>query len=93
MNPYERRQRQGTVLCLRLEERVSRIALPGMDEWKPAWAMVGKPAADFLIALSNWEIVGDEATEDTLHACHVELVAAWADAASAYGALRGRTAR
>ena len=82
------RREKGRILCQKLAEAVASIAPKGIGRWDHCWEVVDAPSAEFMTALSAWEIDPSDMTMQLVHDAYDAVMAAWRVAASEYATER-----
>ncbi len=83
---YGQRQETGRQLCEKLMERIGQVAAAvPLGHWPP---IVDAPSAEFMTALSAWEIDPSDLTMQRVSDAYDDVLDAWRQAASEYTAER-----
>ncbi len=83
---YGQRQKTGRQLCERLVKRIGEVAAAvPLGHWPP---IADAPSAEFIIALSAWEIAPSNLTMQRVTDTYESVIEAWRVAASEYSAER-----
>lgn len=83
MTIAERRER-GTELCLRLTARVADLVPRGIGRWDETWRIVGPADAEFMAALTSWEVSPNPGDKERIRSAHDAVLAAWRYAVAEY---------
>ena len=78
------RREKGRILCQKLAEAVASIAPKGIGRWDRCWEVVDAPSAEFMTALSAWEIDPSDMTMQLVHDAYDVVMAAWRVAVAEY---------
>ena len=79
---YGQRQETGRQLCERLVERIGEVAAAvPLGHWPP---IADAPSAEFMTALSAWEIDPSDLTIQRISDAYDNVLAAWRHAAAEY---------
>ena len=81
---FEQRQGKGKILFQKLAEAVAKIAPNGIGRWDRCWEVVDAPSAEYMIALSAWEIDPSNVTMQRVSNAYDAVMAAWRMAVSEY---------
>ena len=84
MTTHEQRQAKGKILCQKLAAAVASIAPKGIGCWDRAWQIVDAPSAEFMAALSAWEIDPSDMTMQRVSDAYDVVMAAWGVAVAEY---------
>ena len=82
---YNQRQAKGKILCEKLAAQVALISPTGIGRWNP-WKIVDGPTAEFMTALSAWEIDPSDVTMQRVSDAYDAVMAAWSVAVAEYAA-------
>ena len=81
---YDQRQAKGKILCQKLAEAVASVAPKGIGRWDRCWEVVDGPSAEFMTALSAWEIDPSDVTMQRVSDAYDAVMAAWRVAVAEY---------
>ena len=81
---YADRQETGRLLSRKLAEAVAIIAPRGIGRWDRCWEVVDGPGANYMTALSAWEIDPSDVTMQRVSDAYDAVMAAWRIAVSEY---------
>ncbi len=83
---YGQRQETGRQLCERLVERIGEVAAAvPLGHWPP---IADAPSAEFMTALSAWEIDPSDLTMQRVSDAYDDVLGAWRQAAAEYATER-----
>ena len=83
---YGQRQETGRQLCEKLVERIGEVAAAvPLGHWPP---IADAPSAEFMTALSAWEIDPSDLTMQRVSDAYDDVLGAWRQAASEYATER-----
>ena len=71
-------------LCQQLAGDVAAVVPEGIGRWPEAWDIVDAPTAEFMIAITAWEVTGLEEDRGRVREWYKRVIAAWKDAGRRY---------
>ena len=78
------RREKGRILCQKLAEAVASIAPKGIGRWDHCWEVVDAPSAEFMTALSAWEIDPSDMTMQRVSDAYDLVLESWRFAAAEF---------
>ena len=78
------RQAKGKILCEKLTEAVAYIAPEEIGRWDRTWQIVDAPGAEFMTALSTWELDPSDVAMQRVSDAYDAVMAAWRLAVAEY---------
>ena len=84
MSTYEQRQAKAKILCEKLAGHVGLIAPEGIGHWDRAWEIVDGSSANFMNALSAWEIEPSDLAMQRVSDAYDDVLDAWRQVAAEY---------